>query len=99
MEAYSSSTKSKEVHKVLKSIVSLREILKKADLLTQKESVAIANNSTQGMSNPAQKFIVERLQVLLVTIAKGVDSKSLMQVFDMLMLFVQDSLEGIEPEE
>jgi hypothetical protein len=34
-----------------------------------------------------------------MSIARGVDVKILMQVFDMLMLFVQDSLEGVEPEE
>ena len=67
--------------------------------MTQKESVAIASDSAQAITGTAQKFIVERLKVLLGIIAAGSDPKSLMQVFDMLMLFVQDALEGMEPEE
>ena len=42
IEAYTKAAKSKEVHRVLEAIVKLREILKGADLLTEKESVAIA---------------------------------------------------------
>ena len=56
----------------------MREILKDADLLTQKESVAIVSDSAQEITSPAQKFIVERLKVLLEIIASGADAKNLM---------------------
>ena len=99
IEAYGKATKSKEVHRVLEAVVKLREILKGADLLTGKESVAIASQSTEGVTNPAKKFVVERVQVLLKSLATGMNEQNLMQVVDMLVLFIQDALEGRDGKE
>ena len=60
------------------TIVKLRDILKRADLLTRKESVAIASSTLEGVSNPAKKFIVERMQILIKSLIDGLNAKNLM---------------------
>lgn len=51
------------------------------------------------MTNPAKKFVVERVQVLLKSLATGMNEQNLMQVVDMLVLFLQDALEGRDGKE
>ena len=99
IQAYTNASKSKDVHRVLEAVVKLRDVLKDAELLTEKESVAIASQTVEGVTNPAKKFIVERVQVLLKSLVAGMRQHNLVQVVDMLLLFVQDALEGREGEE